>query len=356
MQGKIREGFSISIYWRCQLIGWGLVSLFWLYTSFIRDGFQWYYSLINYFLDVGFCIGLTHVYRSLAKEGEWGQLDMKSLFWKVVPALLILSFLFMLIANFKWSAFVYFLEGQNRFLQNLWVWNPVLITGLRHMSIWLLGYHLYHFYQREVQTTKINAQLSLIAKQAQFDNLSAQLNPHFLFNSLNSIKSLILENPKIARRAVDLLSDLLRSSLYEKRNTTISLEEEIALVKDYIELEKLRFEERLSVKFEIDEKLHKTRVLPFSIQLLVENALKHGIDKQMEGGLLSISVQEIGGHIEINIHNPGQLNNENRTGLGLKNLSDRLQLQYKGEAYFNIEEKLDNTVLASLILPINHHV
>ena len=356
MQGKIHTGFSLSLYWRCQLIGWGLVSIFWFYTSLIRDGFQWYYSLINYFLDVGICIGLTHAYRNLAKEGGWDQLDIKSLLWKVLPALLILSFLFMLFANLKWSAFVYLLEGQNRFLQNLWVWNPVLITGLRHMSIWLLGYHLYHFYQREVQTTKINAQLSLIAKQAQFDNLSAQLNPHFLFNSLNSIKSLILENPKTARRAVDLLSDLLRFSLYQKRDTTISLEEEIALVKDYIELEKLRFEERLAVEFDIDEKLYKTRVLPLSIQLLVENALKHGIDKEMEGGLLSISIQEVEGFAEIKIYNPGQLSNEDETGLGLKNLSERLQLQYQGEAHFQIEEKSDTTVLASLILPIRHHV
>ncbi|MDW3649996.1 MAG: histidine kinase [Bacteroidia bacterium] len=262
----------------------------------------------------------------------------------------------MLLMNLKWSTFVYLIGGHNRFLQNLWAWNPVLITGLRHMSIWLLGYHLYHFYQREVQTTKINAQLSLIAKQAQFDNLSAQLNPHFLFNSLNSIKSLILENPKIARRAVDLLSDLLRFSLYQKRDTTIPLEEEITLVKDYIELEKLRFEERLIVKFEIDEKLNKTRVLPLSIQLLVENALKHGIDKEMEGGLLSISIQEVEGFAEIKIHNPGQLSNENTHGLGLKNLNERLQLLYKGEAHFTIEEMSDTTVLATLILPIKHHV
>ena len=355
MQGKTHDSFSLSIYWRCQLFGWGLVSLFWLYHSLYRNNFKWYHAIINYILDVGICIGLTHVYRNLSRKNGWNQLGLKSLLWKAIPSLLILSLLFMFIANVKWQAFVYWVGDESR-LKYLLVWDPVLITGLRHMSIWLLGYHLYHFYQRDVQTAKLNVQLSLIAKQAQFDNLSAQLNPHFLFNSLNSIKSLILENPKIARRGVDLLSELLRSSLYQKRDTTISLEKEIDLVKDYIELEKLRFEERLIVKYEIDEKLNRAEVLPLSIQLLVENAIKHGVDKQVEGGVLKISVQEVNGCVEIKIQNPGQLETENKNGLGLANLRDRLQLQYKGRAQFKIEEKFNNTVLATLLLPTSNHV
>lgn len=265
---------STSLYWKCQFIGWGLVSLFWLYIALFRDDFAISHALINYLLDVSICIGLTHAYRTVALKGKWNALNIKNLIWKVIPALVVLSVLFMLVMNLKTSAYIHLVNGQNYFLSNLLVWNPVLITGLRHMSIWLLAYHLYHFYQREVQTTKMNVQLSLIAKQTQFDHLSAQLNPHFLFNSLNSIKSLIIENPKTARRAVDLLSDILRSSLYEKPHETVSLEEELALVKDYLELEKLRFEERLKVQVDIDQQLNQLRILPLSIQLLVENALK----------------------------------------------------------------------------------
>ncbi|MCB9350677.1 MAG: histidine kinase [Lewinellaceae bacterium] len=350
---KIVHNQTIPLYWKCQLIGWGLVSFFWLYIALFRDDFAIAHALINYGLDISICIALTHAYRTLALKENWNELDIKGLIWKVIPALVILSVLFMLLMNLKMSAYIYLVKGQNHFLSNMLVWNPVLITGLRHMSIWLLAYHLYHFYQREVQSTKMNAQLSLIAKQAQFDNLSAQLNPHFLFNSLNSIKSLIIENPRTARRAVDLLSDILRSSLYDKRHATVSLEEEIALVKDYVELEKLRFEERLEVKMEVDEQLNSVRILPFSIQLLVENALKHGIDKQMEGGLLHISVKKENNMAVIKIENPGGLKIEVSKGIGLKNLKDRLQLKYKGEAQFDINELPHSAVLATLIIPIS---
>jgi sensor histidine kinase YesM len=349
---KIVRNQTISLYWKCQLIGWGLVSLFWLYIALFRDDFAISHALINYILDVSICIALTHAYRTLALKENWNDLDIKDLIWKVIPALIVLSVLFMLLMNLKTYAYIYLVNGQNYFMSTLFVWNPVLITGLRHMSIWLLAYHLYHFYQREVQTTKMNAQLSLIAKQAQFDNLSTQLNPHFLFNSLNSIKSLIIENPKTARRAVDLLSDILRSSLYEKGNATVSLEEEMALVNDYVELEKLRFEERLIVKMDIDEQLHQIKILPLSIQLLVENAIKHGIDKQIEGGLLDISAKKENGKAVIKIKNPGELNIGGSKGIGLKNLKDRLRLQYKEEAQFEIEEIPHKSVLATLIIPI----
>lgn len=350
---NIAHNQSTSLYWKCQFIGWGLVSLFWLYIALFRDDFAIYHALINYILDVSICIVLTHIYRTLALKGKWNELDIKKLIWKVIPALIVLSVLFMLVMNLKMSAYLNLVNGQNYALSNLLIWNPVLITGLRHMSIWLLAYHLYHFYQREVQTTKMNAQLSLIAKQTQFDHLSAQLNPHFLFNSLNSIKSLIIENPKIARRAVDLLSDILRSSLYEKPHKTVSLEEELALVKDYLELEKLRFEERLKVKIDIDQQLNQLRILPLSIQLLVENALKHGIDKQMEGGLLDISVKKENDRLIVKIKNPGELKIEGAKGIGLKNLRDRLKLKYKGEAQVEIREIADHSVLATLILPIS---
>lgn len=343
---------TVSLYWRCQLIGWGLVSLFWLYIALFRDDFAIAHALINYFFDVVICISLTHAYRTLALKEGWNELDIKGLIWRVIPSLIVLSVLFMLSMNLKTTLYIYLTDGHNILMRELFVWNPVLITGLRHMSIWLLAYHLYHFYQREVQSTKMNAQLSLIAKQAQFDNLSAQLNPHFLFNSLNSIKSLIIENPKTARRAVDLLSDILRSSLYEKRHVTVSLEEEMALVKDYLELEKLRFEERLKVKIDIDPQLNQIRILPLSIQLLVENALKHGIDKIMEGGLLDISVKNENGKAIIKIKNPGNLENGNSKGLGLKNLKDRLEIKYKDEAQFEIKEVPHNSVLATLTIPI----
>lgn len=343
---------GLSLYWKCQIIGWGVVSLLWLYIALDRDHFSVPHALINYVLDVSICIGLTHAYRAIALGSKWNQLGINQLVVRIVPSILILSVLFMQLMNLKTSAYIYLVNDINVFEENILVWNPVLITGLRHMAIWVLAYHAYHFYMREVNTTKMNAQLSVIAKQSQLDNLSAQLNPHFLFNSLNSIKALVLENPTGARRAIDLLSDLLRTSLYEKEHLTISIAEEMALVKDYVELEKLRFEERLTITLNIDHALEQVKIPPLSIQLLVENAIKHGVDKQLQGGTVDISVQKHNGNVVVQVKNPGVFSKGEGSGVGLKNLSERLLLQYDGLAKIEIETPSDNLVLATLLIPI----
>ena len=221
------------------------------------------------------------------------------------------------------------------------------------MTIWLLAYHLYHYYQKEVDTTREIAQLSIIAKQAQLDNLSAQLNPHFLFNSLNSIKSLVIESPDTARRAIDLLSDLLRSSLYEKDKELIPIKNELALVYDYIELEKMRFEERLQLKTDIDKSLIDYKIPALSIQLLVENAIKHGIDLKVNGGVIYLKIKKKDSHIHITVENPGVLNENKSGGLGLENLKKRLEIQYKGKAGFSLTETENDHVCAALIIPMH---
>lgn len=148
------------------------------------------------------------------------------------------------------------------------------------MSIWVLAYHLYHYSRLEIETVKENARLLMMIKEAQLNNLSAQLNPHFFFNSLNNIKFLVLENPSSARRAIDLLSELLRNSLNSNVGRLISLNDEIDLVRDYLELEKIRFEERLQIQIEINAAASQYSILPLSIQTLVENAIKHGIERR----------------------------------------------------------------------------
>ncbi|RIV42143.1 sensor histidine kinase [Flagellimonas pelagia] len=350
--GANKSNTGISLYWKCQIVCWGVVSLLWLYIALDRDHFTVPHAIVNYVLDVSVCIGLTHAYRAIALRSGWNQLGIKQLLKRIIPSILILAVLFMQLMNLKTSAYIYLVHHNNTFEDNVWIWNPVLITGLRHMAIWVLAYHAYHFYQREVKTTKANAQLSVIAKQTQLDNLAAQLNPHFLFNSLNSIKALVIENPKSARRAIDLLSDLLRSSLYEKEHTTISIAEEMALVKDYVELEKLRFEERLNIQFNVDQTLEHFKIPPLSIQLLVENAIKHGIDKQLEGGTVAISVQKENDHVVITVKNPGNLSKDDHIGVGLKNLKQRLLLQYEGKADFKMESPSENDVVATLMIPI----
>ncbi len=346
--------FNFSLYWKCQLTGWGLVSIYWAYTVYTRDNYGVFYTLLNYVADVAIGIVLTHRYRSFAIKANWSSLPIKKLLLRVVPIVLLLAFLYMEINNLKWHGFMlFFFDKEFDVLTTLLYWDPILITGLRLMSIWVLAYHLYHYYQREVKTAKENARLSLVAKQAQLDNLSAQLNPHFLFNSLNSIKSLVIENPNNARRAIDLLSDLLRSSLYEKDKDLITIKEELSLVQDYIELEKMRFEERLQLDVKVDQSLNSFKIPTLSIQLLVENAIKHGIDSKVEGGIVHLRIEKNKYIVQITVLNPGRLNSKLKaSGLGLKNLQERLAIQYKGKATFKLTE-IDKTVVAAVItLPI----
>lgn len=349
---SIRKPKPIALYWTCQILGWGTVSVYWAYTVYTRDHYGILYTFVNYVLDVAIGISLTHMYRWLALHCKWRALLLQQLLIRVIPSVIILSVFFAFLCNIKWYAYwTWIANGHIGIWAVFLSWDPVFITGIRLMSIWILAYHLYHYHQKEVQTAKENAQLSVLAKQIQLDNLSSQLNPHFLFNSLNSIKSLVIENPAIARRAIDLLSDILRSSLYEKDKDFISIHEELALVNDYIELEKLRFEERLEVDIHIDKRLAQVMIPPLSIQLLVENAIKHGIDNMINGGLIDIIITNNENHVYVQVRSPGKLSFKHTAGVGLKNLKERLKIQYKDRAHFHIAMLNEHTVSANLLIP-----
>ncbi len=349
----LKSNTTTSLYWKCQLIGWSIVSVYWAYTVYTRDNYGILYTLLNYALDISIGVFLTHMYRRFALKAKWSSLPIKKLLICLVPTIILLAVLYVLINNLKWYAYWTFIAGEDKnFFEAIIYWDPILLTGLRLMSIWILAYHLYHYYQKEVVTAKENAKLSLLIKQTQLDNLTAQLNPHFLFNSLNSIKSLVIENPNVARRAIDLLSDLLRSSLYEKDNDLITIKQELSLVNDYIELEKLRFEERLKLKTTINDALKSVKIPSLSIQLLVENAIKHGIDLKIGGGVIMLTIQKIENNIVIKVENPGIFKANKNSGLGLKNLRQRLDIQYKGKASFSLKEIDKERVLAEITIPI----
>lgn len=346
---------TLSTYWKIQLIGWITASLYWGFTAFMSGYFIWRIGIADLILDVSIGIGLTHLYRNFALRNGWNKLNLKKLIWRMILSVLLLSFLYMFLIAAKLHLIRLFVFGETAipFLEFFkTVQLQLFITGTRLMSIWILAYHLYHYSRQEIQTVKENAQLSITVKEAQLRNLSAQLNPHFFFNSLNNIKYLVLENPQSARRAIDLLSELLRNSLDNTKGQLITLEEEINLVRDYLELEKIRFEERLEVQIETEVDLFHHLILPFSIQLLVENAIKHGIEKRKTGGFIIVNVRKEQDFLKITVQNAGKLNSEIKdSGIGLTNLKERLALQYNSAAFFEIKQLENETVLATILLP-----
>lgn len=343
----------ISLYWQYQLLGWSLASLYWAYNFYFKEAYSIFHTTTNFIFDILIGVSLTHCYKLVIKRTRQKSLKRFNSV-QLIISVIVLAFLFMVLNNIKWQLYTVYVKGGVADLLGVFVdWDQPLITGLRLMSIWVLAYHLHHYYSKQITITKSNAELSIHAKQVQINHLSKQLKPHFLFNSLNSVKSLIVENPTKARRSIDLLSDILRSSIYTKESL-ITIAEELQLVNDYIELEKIRFEARLKLETTVDERLLGCKIPSLIIQTLIENAVKYGIQNSVKGGTIVLSISRKGHLIEIEVQNPGALVYKDRPdkGLGLTNLTKRLNLQYNGKASFALKEKQKGLIVAKLMIPV----
>jgi two-component system, LytTR family, sensor kinase len=226
---------------------------------------------------------------------------------------------------------VSFLDFIILFFENIWLILPCFFF-----------YHLYRFttiYQdRKARTLKAETQLQI----SELENLKKQLNPHFLFNALNSIKALTISDGKQARESIIQLSDLLRLSLNLGEQQRATLGEEIKLAKNYLALEKLRFDSRLMYEFNIQADLDNVLIMPMSLNTLLENAVKHGIGQLKSGGKIITTAFANQGILTIQVENTGSYDpkpKSNEGGIGLENLHKRLALQYGEKASFTIENE-----------------
>jgi len=177
------------------------------------------------------------------------------------------------------------------------------------------------------------------------------MNPHFMFNALNSIRALVEENPDKAKHAVTMLSGIFRSNLTLGKQQTIALSEELDLVEKYLSLEKIRFEERLQLSMDIAPDVLSKRIPPFMLQTIVENGLKHGIAKRINGGRLYIKALNTHSGLHITVINSGTYSPIiGQEGIGLSNTEKRLELLYNGQADFSIKGA-DDEVIVDLIIP-----
>jgi len=178
------------------------------------------------------------------------------------------------------------------------------------------------------------------------------MNPHFVFNALNSIRALITEDPSKAKKGINQLSKLLRSSLLTERKKTISIAEELDTIIDYLNLEKIRYEERLTWKVNVAKEINQAQIPPMLLQTLVENAIKHGIAHSSNEGLIDISGEILGDQIHLQVINPGNLKSRGEsTGIGLINSQNRLTLLFGETALIDLKPLDKNRVLASVTIP-----
>ncbi|MEI7964194.1 MAG: histidine kinase [Chitinophagaceae bacterium] len=220
-------------------------------------------------------------------------------------------------------------------------------------SLWFLLYLFWHFFNKNRKDQLDKLKLETTVKELELKTIKSHINPHFIFNSLNSIRALVDENPERARTAITELSNILRSSMQAEKSETVTLQRELDIVKDYLALEHMRFEERLRVTFNIAPETLNAPVPPMMLQTLVENAIKHGISKQVHGGDVIVTSCFNNHNLELMVKNTGSLSAViNEDGFGIKSTQDRLNLMYQGKAVFEIRNTHEEMVESKITIPL----
>ncbi len=214
------------------------------------------------------------------------------------------------------------------FLSSSLPWRAV--TGLFYYLLFVMFYYLILYYDDLQEKLAMESKLQNLVTQAELEALKSQINPHFLFNSLNSISSLTITSPAKAQEMVIKLSDFLRYSLSHDRNEKTSLKEEFKNLKRYLDIEKVRFGKRLNFVYDIPENCNQTQIPNMILQPLIENAIKHGVYKSFDEVRVEIRCMEENDYIVIEISNDydPDTRKPKGEGIGLKNIRKRLQLIY----------------------------
>lgn len=332
------------IYWLLQFIGWGsyvFVVGFYLYE---KTGLG---RLLLLFLTAVLCFNLlmSHLYRLIIKRNEWVTGNTFVLIIKVLVICILLAFLF----SFSTNVFSYLFTAN----YNGWIDVNSFLTGFMLYFIWSALYFVSTYFLRARGEQIKNLQLESLKNEIELQNLRSQLNPHFMFNAMNSIRALVDEDPKSAKKAITQLSNILRNALVHSKDSTISIKEELVLVDDYLSLEKIRFEERLTIEKNISESSLVCKIPPLLLQTILENAIKHGIAMLMNGGVVKIEIYNTSDWLTLKITNTGEYKDKNitGTGVGIANTKKRLSLEYGDKASLKIQNK-NREVVAMITIPI----
>jgi sensor histidine kinase YesM len=214
----------------------------------------------------------------------------------------------------------------------------------------------------QLQSKELEHERALkLATEARLSSLEARIHPHFLFNTINSVSSLIHEDPVRAERILTQLADLLRFSLDAAPGGLVPLSRELQIVEDYLEIEKARFGPRLRYSIHVPETFAEIPVPPLSLQTLVGNSIKYAVGPRGSGATVTIRAQELGGRLRVEVEDdgPGFANRELPAGHGLDNLQERLNALFGESARLEISSASGQTVVAIELphsVPVAVHV
>jgi two-component system LytT family sensor kinase len=251
-------------------------------------------------------------------------------------------------------------------------WNEIQLSHMfsKGMAGWFLWSNLiywviagalqaYRYYERYLSSELRLERLEKSYSQARLNALRMQLDPHFLFNALNTISSHVERDPKLTRRMIEHLGDLLRMSLESKDRQEVPLSEELAFLEHYLAIQKIRFGDQLKINLQIAPEVRYASVPSLFIQPLVENAIRHGISRRASGGTVTITAGPIGGCLAIRVLDDGVglppgWRLENSPGLGLSVTRERIAgLHPNGDSRFTVQPREGGGTAVEILLPLS---
>ncbi len=342
------------IFWLLQILGWGSINM--LSVLLLKDlsvRFLAYSVLVGTFVGV-FSTALLRFY--LKRKVFFDNFGIKEIL-RILIATIICGFLFGALNLGFGHLYKYFGDLKTDIdLRVFEIYNSfwlLIINSMITIFGWVVCYLVIKLLLKLNANRIERLELNSTLKQAQLNTLKGQINPHFMFNSLNNIRGLMLEDVEKSREMLTKLSEMLRYSLTKNNVNAIALEDELEMVDNYIDLSKIQFEDRLTFIREIDPDSLSLDIPPMIVQLLVENAAKHGIGNLKEGGFIKLITRVGDEALDIEVINSGQLNiREDSTQLGLKNIRQRLKLLYGDRAGFSLDQSAGE-VKAHITIPVS---
>ena len=347
------------VYWILQLLFWDILSGVMAVGYIFSDNYlhleNWQIAL-DFVIVAALSIFFTHQFRRVLKKTiEFDNIKVLDVF-KIFGLLLLTTILF-------YIAFTIYIRFTYTFIYDRVDVFDHPSQGVKNNILFMINYGLYFFiwavfYVAIKSLMELNKsreqrlELESNLKESQLNTLKGQINPHFMFNSLNNIRGLMLEDVDKARHMLTSLSETLRYSFTKSGVNAIALEDELEMVDNYVALSKIQFENRLHYKAVIDEEALYVKIPPMIVQMLVENAIKHGISKLKQGGTVEVRTQVNTEWLEIQVFNSGRLmTTVNTTQVGLENIKRRIALLYGAKGQFSLKE-LNDQVVATIKIPL----
>jgi Histidine kinase len=358
----ITQQKSQLAYWIFQLTGWGVITLGRFIGGVTVLDLAWPRLLLELLLVNTVGLMLSHRLRHFVRRNRWRALPIRKLAWRILVVSFVCGAPIGIVTQFTYLSALVDPETLLReyapalqFQLALPVAIALEIANWAGVFIVWLTIYFTAIAVREHRSAQFKqSELARALQLAELRLLKSQLNPHFLFNALNTVRSLIADNPARAQNAVTRLANTLRYTLSSRQDELVTLSQELDIVADYLELESMRFEDRLRIETHIPDDAAGAHIPVMLLQTLVENAIKHGIAELPAGGVLRISaiVQNEMLNLEVENPRPPAPLRTAHEGVGLRNAHDRLRLLFGARASLELDLSKLAVATARLRIPL----